>query len=91
MAWANNMNPGHLRPDGRKCNTVLDDLKYQGTEYFGENIAGGEATAARVCKDWKESKGHYLNMTNTVFTKIGVGMTELIGSDYRIYWAQIFN
>ncbi|MBQ7031419.1 MAG: CAP domain-containing protein [Bacilli bacterium] len=77
----------HTRPDGSNCFTVLDDL---GIMVFtsGENIAYGYNNASSVSKGWRDSEGHYKNMIDTNFNKIGVGMAQLDG--YK-YWVQLFS
>lgn len=77
----------HKRPDGSNCFTVLDDL---GIMVFtsGENIAYGYNNASSVSKGWRDSEGHYKNMIDTNFNKIGVGMAQLDG--YK-YWVQLFS
>lgn len=77
----------HTRPDGRSCFTVIDDL---GIMVFtsGENIAYGYNNAVSVSKGWRDSEGHYKNMINTNFNKIGIGMAQLDG--YK-YWVQLFS
>lgn len=69
----------HKRPDG----TGIGNL--------GENIAGGYATASQtVLEQWKNSSGHYRNMLDSRYTKIGIGMVYIPNSKYGYYWVQIF-
>ena len=84
MGWANKFS--HTRPDGRSCFTVLNDL---GISYYtsGENIAWGYGSAKTVSEGWKKSSGHYANMVNSSFTKIGVGYASVNGNSY---WVQLF-
>lgn len=74
----------HNRPDGQSYATQVIGL-------VGENIAGGYATADEtVLKQWRESVGHYQNMTNSRYTSIGIGMVYVPNSRYKYYWVQIF-
>ncbi|MDK4689145.1 Slam-dependent surface lipoprotein [Kingella negevensis] len=57
---------------------------------WGENIAMGQTTADIVVTDWKNSKGHYANMINKDYTKIGLGLVYLPNSQKKYYWVQIF-
>ena len=78
----------HTRPNGTSCFTVLDDygISYMAT---GENIAAGYATPADVVAGWKNSEGHYANMINASYTKLGVGFYNS-GSGYGTHWTQLF-
>ena len=44
-------------------------------------------TAAGVSEVWRNSDGHYGNMINTMFTRVGFGKYTLNG---KTYWVQIF-
>jgi len=79
----------HTRPDGSSCFTVLSEY---GIGYMaaGENIAAGYPNAASVVEGWKNSKGHYENMVNPNFKKLGVGLSKQNKDNYRIYWTQLF-
>ena len=78
----------HTRPNGTSFFTVLDDygISYMAT---GENIAAGYATPADVVAGWKNSEGHYANMINASYTKLGVGFYNS-GSGYGTHWTQLF-
>jgi uncharacterized protein YkwD len=43
---------------------------------FGENIALGHPTAARVFEAWKASRGHNKNMLDPAFRAMGVGLAR---------------
>ena len=79
----------HTRPNGSTCWTVLD---FYGASYgtCGENIAAGQTSASSVVRDWKNSPGHYQNMINASFTKLGVGYSTTGVGDYGHYWCQLF-
>lgn len=76
----------HKRPNGSYCFTAIDDL---GVRYYeaGENIAWGQASAKSATTWWKNSSGHYANMINEEFGKIGIGVAKING---RYYWVQLF-
>lgn len=84
MGWSRKFS--HTRPNNSSCFTILNDLNI--TSYnMGENIAYGYTTSKTVAKGWKESPGHYSNMINNNFTKIGIGYAKVNGATY---WTQIF-
>ena len=76
----------HVRPNGLTFSSVIRDLDID-YEYCGENIAYGYIDSEEVSEAWKASKGHYKNMINTHYTKIGIGYFEY---NNTIYWVQIF-
>lgn len=87
MAYSSEiMDISHTRPNGTSCGTIFDDLKIS-WNIWGENIAGGYKNAKAVSEGWKNSKGHYENMINDDFGKIGIGMVNLNGDRY---WVQLF-
>ena len=53
----------------------------------GENLASGFNNTDSVIEGWKGSPGHYRNMLEDNFTKIGVGLVKINGV---YYWVQIF-
>ena len=75
----------HTRPDGQSWRTGVKG------GYSGENIAAGNATADKtVLEQWRNSKGHYENMIRPQYTRIGIGLVHIPGSEYGYYWVQIF-
>ena len=77
----------HTRPDGTKCFTVFDQYEIP-ANYRGENLASGsKCPPDYVMKMWIASEGHYANIKNDRFTRIGVGYFE---SGSYGYWAQLF-
>lgn len=74
----------HDRPDGSSCFTAFP----YGLNMYGENIAMNTFANADVAYDmWYHSPGHYANMTNPGFTKVGIAC--FTGSD-GYYWVQCF-
>ena len=83
----------HTRPDGRSAVTVLSDMGYSYSSY-GENIARGQTSAAKVLDDWKEEdqpysgQGHRRNMLSEDFKYIGIAHIRYENIDY---WVQEFS
>ena len=75
----------HTRPDGRDCFTAFPrDL-----QTFGENIAyATDATPSLIYNMWYNSPGHYSNMVNADFTKVGMACFQ--GRGNITYWVQCF-
>jgi uncharacterized protein YkwD len=63
------------------------DAGYNGRA-MGENIAGGQTTAAAVMSGWMKSPGHRANILRCGYKEIGVGYHK--GGSYRHYWTQNF-
>lgn len=77
----------HTRPDGTDCFTVFAQYEIP-ANYRGENLASGTICPPdMVMKMWIASEGHYANIINDRFTRIGVGYFE--SGNYG-YWAQLF-
>lgn len=79
----------HTRPDGSSCFTVLSQY---GISYrsCGENIAAGYSSPEDVVEGWKNSSGHYKNMVNSSYTKLGVGYAKRQFGEWAHYWVQLF-
>ena len=56
----------------------------------GENIAGGEATAAATVAQWKRSPAHRANMLRSTFKVMGVGRAHDPSSMLGWYWTADF-
>ena len=77
----------HTRPDGSQCFTVFAQYEIP-ANYRGENLASGTICPSSIVMDmWIASEGHYANIINERFTRIGVGYFE--SGNYG-YWAQLF-
>lgn len=85
MALSNKFS--HVRPNGSNYSEIFTDLDIN-TYSSGENIAFGYDYSAEVCVGWKESSGHYANMINPRYKKLGVGKYTYNGTTY---WVQIFS
>lgn len=77
----------HESPDGSQ---VWDRARAAGYSYstIAENIAAGQRTAADVVHGWMHSPGHRANILKPELTQIGVG--RALGSEFGIYWTQVF-
>lgn len=77
----------HTRPDGNMCYYIMRDF---GKDIYGigENIAMNQRNAKEVSYAWKGSQGHYENMIDSSFTKIGIGVIKFQGV---YYWVQLFS
>lgn len=78
---------GHDRPDNTSFATIIDESIF-GT-LCGENIAGGQKTAAEVSETWYNSDGHYANMVSASWETIGIGC--FYQEDGTRYWVQLFS
>ena len=77
----------HVRPDGRTCDTVYDDLRIP-IIYYGENLGmGGTSDAKNIVVSWMASPAHMANIMTPQYTKTGVGC---FSSGGVIYWSQLF-
>lgn len=81
---------GHVRPDGTLWITIIDEdiLFYKSG---AENVLGGAGTAKSAFELWKNSAGHWRNITNPSYKYTGVGIAYDPNSEYGWYWAQIFS
>jgi len=57
---------------------------------IAENIAAGQGSVKAVMKDWKNSTGHFENMTNSKLIHVGFGMAANQKSTHKKYWVQNF-
>jgi len=79
----------HTGSDGL---TVGDRVTNAGYDWsaVGENIAAGQQTIDIVMAAWLDSPGHCANIMNPVYTEFGAASYRVDGSDYPIYWTQVF-
>jgi uncharacterized protein YkwD len=77
----------HTNPSGE---APWDRMEQAGYSYSnaGENIAGGNSTAAATMQQWMDSDGHCANIMNPNFTEIGVGYYP--GGQWGHLWTQNF-
>ena len=75
----------HTRPNGTSCFTVLTDMGISSSAR-AENIAECYS-AESAASGWKNSAGHYKNMINPSFKKVGIGVIKYNGT---YTWVQLF-
>ena len=97
--YAKTMADGNfLSHKGKDGSTPGDRMQSSGYDWknsktesnVAENIAAGQSSVNQVVKSWKNSKGHYKNMTDKKFTHVGFGMAKSSSSKYAWYWVQNF-
>ena len=77
----------HTNPSGESPFQRMGMAGYQYST-AGENIAGGNSTAAATMQQWMDSDGHCSNIMNPAFTELGVGYYP--GGQYGHMWTQNF-
>ncbi|MGB7932979.1 MAG: CAP domain-containing protein [Gammaproteobacteria bacterium] len=79
----------HTGSDGL---TPGDRVRNAGYDWsaVGENIAAGQQSIDTVMTAWLDSPGHCANIMNSSYTEYGAASYTVSGSDYSIYWTQIF-
>ena len=78
----------HTRPNGSSCFTVFQEfnIKYR---VCAENIAyGTNLSAEGVIELWRNSPGHYRNMTNADVKEVGLASWH--DDNGNVYWVQLF-
>ncbi|WP_051325472.1 CAP domain-containing protein [Glycomyces tenuis] len=78
----------HTSLDGRSPSDRAAEQGYSGG--VGENIAAGHRDVSEVMEAWMNSEGHRANILNCDYDVIGVGVAEVEGSAYTMYWVQNF-
>ena len=79
----------HVRPDGTKCFTVLNDYGVTDAP-TGENAAWGSVSPEEVVAAWMNSAGHRANILDPEARKMGVGYYYNSSSTWGHQWIQIF-
>lgn len=79
----------HTGLDGSSVGDRAAAQGYQGT-FVGENIAAGQQTPQDVMASWLSSTGHCRNIMNADYTELGIGVAQVEGSPFGIYWTQVF-
>lgn len=82
----------HTRPNGASYKTVIDDVYTKPCFYWGENLNGGSyhTTAKYSVESFRESAGHYANMINSRFKKVGIGYVYVPFGPYHHYWVHLY-
>ena len=79
----------HTGSDGLSVGDRVTNAGYNWSA-AGENIAAGQPTIDAAMKAWLDSPGHCANIMSTSYTEIGAASYTVSGSDYSIYWTQVF-
>ena len=81
----------HTRPNGTSWATACPIPESGGKS--GENVAIGNAAVspATTVALWMGSETHRANILNPEYTKLAVGFSFDINSDYKTYWSQFFS
>jgi uncharacterized protein YkwD len=87
MAQASHM--AHVLPDARYPRTEdrIAAANYR-WRMLGENVAFGQANAAKVLDSWMHSRGHRTNILNSTFTEMGAGYA--VDQSGHPYYVQVF-
>ncbi len=84
IAWSGRHS--HTRPNLKSYSSLFYENGYT-SGLSGENIGWYYPTAAEVCAAWKASPGHYENIMNPEFKKIGIGVAKEV--DPTKYYAYV--
>lgn len=84
----------HSRPDGRSCDTIVEEVGLPEWTAYGENLAYGMNSnweVRDVFNSWMNSEGHRANILNPNVKYMGVSCFKKTkdGNDYY-FWAQFF-
>lgn len=79
-------NGKHKRPDGRNASSICEDYGQSGN--FGEVMGRYQETPDEIVTGWHNSATHYACMTNTKYSRVGVGIAA--DSEGYLYWVAIF-
>ena len=87
---ANNYFSHDLIPEGISWSQNMTNHGYTYNTWRGENLAGGQTSAAQVFEGWRNSPGHNAAMLSADFTAIGIGAVYNAASTYGWYWTTDF-
>lgn len=88
-AWINWMEVSdghHMRPNGQKASTICNYYGLFGS--YGENLGRYQQSSSQIVMGWHDSAAHYACMTNTKYTKVGIGVAQ--DSEGYFYWTAVF-
>jgi uncharacterized protein YkwD len=83
-------NFSHTDTQGRDPSARMELFGYDTSNWWGENIAGGNATAQATFTQWKNSSGHNANMLGANYKVIGIARAQNSSSPYGWYWTTDF-
>lgn len=78
----------HTGRDGSQVAQRADRSGYAWRR-IGENLAGGQTTAAAAVEGWLNSPGHCANLMQPDFTEMGLAYAVNLQSSEGIYWVQV--
>jgi uncharacterized protein YkwD len=79
----------HTGSDGLQSADRVSNAGYDWST-TGENIAAGQQTIDAVMTAWLDSPGHCANIMHPSYTEFGAASYTVDGSDFPIYWTQVF-
>lgn len=79
----------HTGSDGLSVGNRVTNAAYDWSA-VGENIAAGYPSVDAVMTGWLGSPGHCANIMRASYTEFGAASYTVNGSDYPIYWTQVF-
>jgi uncharacterized protein YkwD len=79
----------HTGSDGLGVADRVQNAGYDSTA-VGENIGAGYTSATSAMNGWLTSAGHCENIMNPNYQDFGMACAENDGSDYDVYWVQVF-
>jgi uncharacterized protein YkwD len=79
----------HTGSDGLSVGDRVTSAGYDWVA-VGENIAAGQPTIDAVMTVWLDSPEHCANIMSPSYTELGAASYTVTGSDYPIYWTQVF-
>lgn len=80
---------GHEGANGSSPGDRIDAAGYD-WNYYAENVAAGQATAASVVTAWMNSSGHRANILSEGSAHVGVGYVFDSDTQYGHYWTVNF-
>ncbi|MGF1833576.1 CAP domain-containing protein [Photobacterium sanguinicancri] len=79
----------HTGLDGKSASDRVTDQGYAWRS-VAENIAAGQKDIDTVMTTWLNSPGHCKNIMGSNYTQMGSAYDMNSGSQYNIYWTQVF-
>ncbi|KMV31897.1 CAP domain-containing protein [Photobacterium swingsii] len=79
----------HTGLDGKSASNRVTDQGYAWRS-VAENIAAGQKDIDTVMTTWLNSPGHCKNIMGSNYTQMGAAYDMNSGSQYNIYWTQVF-
>lgn len=82
---------GHIRPDGSSWSTVLNEVGIDSNCYAAENVAAGYETPEEAMNGWIHSDTHRAAILGENYQYIGIGISYLPNDPnyYFYYWQML--